>query len=266
MLILPALAPCRHGSLFRRIGNLLVMTQPQDTNAAIWRSEDTVAHWASEAANRERMHVPLQRFMAELMPFAEDDEFSFLDLGAGAGALSKAILERFPRCTAVLADFSDQMMGAGAQELQPFADRYRYVTFDMSTSNWPAEIPGTLDAIVSSLFVHHLPDERKQSLFAEIFERLVPGGWSINYDPVTTDDPVIEATWQRVGELGNPELTRRRVHPTADEHARWQNHIRYMIPLQQQLSYLKGAGFEGIDVYFKRLEWTIYAGRRPLTD
>jgi tRNA (cmo5U34)-methyltransferase len=242
------------------------MTQPQDTNAAIWQSEETVTHWASEAASRERLHVPQQRFMAELMPFAEDDEFSFLDLGAGAGALSKAILERFPRSTAILADFSDQMMGAGAQELQPFADRYRYVTFDMSTGNWPAVIPATLDAIVSSLFVHHLPDERKRSLFAEIFERLVPGGWTINYDPVTTDDPVIESTWQRVGELGNPELTRRRLHPTPEEHARWQNHIRYIISLEQLLSYLRVAGFEGIDVYFKRLEWTIYGGRRPLTD
>src|SRR6266699_2958909 len=79
-------------------------------------------------------------------------------------ALSRAILERYPRSTAILADFSDQMMGAGARDLQPFADRYRYVTFDMSASDWPAGIPGTLDAIVSSLFVHHLPGERKRTL------------------------------------------------------------------------------------------------------
>jgi SAM-dependent methyltransferase len=245
------------------IGTLQGMSQPDDTNAAIWQSEETVTHWASEAANRERLHVPQQRFMAELLPFGEDDEFTFLDLGAGAGALSKAVLERYPRSTGILADFSDQMMGAGIRDLEPFADRYRYVTFDMSTSNWPAEIPASLDAIVSSLFVHHLPDERKQSLFSEIYDRLVPGGWSLNYDPVTTDDRVIEETWQRVGELGNPDLTRRRTHPTAEEHARWQNHIRYMIPLDQLLSYLRAPGFGGIDVYFKRLEWVIYGGRRP---
>ena len=234
-----------------------------DTNASIWQSEEIVTHWAAEAANRERLHVPQQRFMSELLPFADDAEFTFLDLGAGAGALSRAILERHPRSTAILADFSDQMMGAGARDLQPFADRYRYVTFDMSTSNWPADIPGSLDAIVSSLFVHHLPDERKQSLFAEIFDRLVPGGWSLHYDPVKTGDQVVEETWQRVGERGNPELTRRRLHPTPDEHDRWQNHIRYIVALEQQLSYLRAAGFEGIDVYFKRLEWVVYGGRRP---
>jgi tRNA (cmo5U34)-methyltransferase len=239
------------------------MSQPQDTNAAIWQSEDIVTHWAAEAANRERHHVPHQRFMAELLPFDDDAEFTFLDLGAGAGALSRVILERYPRSRAILADFSDQMMGAGAQDLQPLADRYRYITFDMSTSKWPGEIPGAIDAIVSSLFMHHLPDERKQSLFAEIFERLVPGGWSLNYDPVTTEDPVVRETWQRLGELGNPEMTRRRMHPTHEEHARWENHIRYMIPLEQLLGYLRAAGFSGIDVYVKRLEWVVYGGCRP---
>jgi tRNA (cmo5U34)-methyltransferase len=244
------------------------MSQPEDTdledtNATIWRSEDTVTHWASERAHRERLHVPRQRFMAELLPFADDAEFTVLDLGAGAGALSRAILERYPRSTAILADFSEQMMGAGTHELEPFADRYRYVTFDMSTSTWPDGIPAALDAIVSSLFVHHLPDERKQSLFAEIFERLVPGGWSLHYDPVTADDKVVDATWQRVAERGDPELTRRRLHPTTDEHARWQNHIRYMIPLERLLGYLRAPGFAGIDVYYKRLEWVVYGGLRP---
>jgi trans-aconitate methyltransferase len=145
------------------------MSQPQDTNAAIWQSDDIVTHWAAEAANRERHHVPQQRFMAELLPFADDAEFTFLDLGAGAGALSRAILERYPRSTAILADFSDQMMGAGAQDLQPLADRYRYVTFDMSTSGWPARSPRRHITIVSSLFMHHLPDERKRACSREIF-------------------------------------------------------------------------------------------------
>jgi hypothetical protein len=36
-----------------------------------------------------------------------------------------------------------------------------------------------------------------------------------------------------------------------------------MIPLTRQLGYLQAAGFEGIDVYWKRLEWVIYGGRRP---
>ena len=53
--------------------------------------------------------------------------------------------------------------------MQPFAGRYRYVEFDMSAGGeWPAAIPAALDAVVTSMSVHHLPDARKQGLFAEI--------------------------------------------------------------------------------------------------
>ena len=42
---------------------------------------------------------------------------------------------------------------------------------------------------MTSMSVHHLPDERKQDLFREIYDRLVPGGWYLNYDPVPAEDP-----------------------------------------------------------------------------
>jgi SAM-dependent methyltransferase len=239
------------------------MDQPADTNAAIWQSSDIAQTWAAEAAARERNHAAQWRFMADLLPFGEQDAFTFLDLGAGTGNLSRAILGSHPRSTAILADFSDQMRGAGEREMQPFAGRYRYIEFDMSTNEWPAAIPARVDAVVTSLCVHHLPDERKQGLFGEIFERLVPGGWYVNYDPVLPEDPVVAAVWKRVGDYYDPETARRRLHPTPEERARHQNHVRYMIPLPRQLAYLRAAGFQGIDVYWKRLEWVVYAGRRP---
>ena len=49
----------------------------------------------------------------------------------------------------------------------------------------------------------------------------------------------------------------------AEQHARWENHVRYIIPLDQQLEYLRSAGFAGIDVYWKKLENVIYGGCRP---
>jgi len=239
------------------------MDQPADTNAAIWQSSDTAQTWAAEAAARQRNHAAQWQFMADLLPFGERDAFTFADLGAGTGNLSRAILSRHPHSTAILADFSDQMMGAGEREMRPFAGRYRYIEFDMSTSEWPAAIPARVDAVVTSLCVHHLPDERKQGLFSEIFERLIPGGWSLNYDPVRPEDPAVAMVWERVGDYYDPETARRRLHPTPEERARHQNHVRYMIPLAQQLAYLQAAGFQGIDIYWKRLEWVIYGGRRP---
>jgi hypothetical protein len=110
--------------------------------------------------------------------------------------------------------------------------------------------------------VHHLPDERKQGLFAEIFDRLVPGGWYLNYDPVRAEDPVVEAAWERVNDH-DPEAEHQRLHRTPAEQARYDNHVRYIIPLAQQLDYLRSAGFGGIDVYWKQLDYVIYGGCRP---
>jgi SAM-dependent methyltransferase len=239
------------------------MDQSTDTNAAIWKSEGIAATWAAEAEEHERDRAGHRRFMALLLPFGEQEAFTFLDLGAGTGAASRAILDLHPRSTAILADFSAEMMRAGEREMQPFAGRYRCVEFDMSTGEWPAAIPAALDAVVTSMCVHHLPDERKQGLFAEIFDHLVPGGWYLNYDPVRTEDPVVEATWQRVYDYEHPEAASKRRHRTHQQQARWDNHVRYLIPLTRQLEYLRSAGFSGIDVYWKQLENVIYGGCRP---
>ena len=239
------------------------MNQPADTNAAIWRSEEVVRTFAAQAEKREPNRAAQRQLMALLLPFGEQEPFTFLDLGAGTGAASRAILGLHPRSTAVLADFSAEMMAAGEREMQPFAGRYRYVEFDMSTGQWPAAIPAALDAVVTSMCVHHLPDERKQGLFAEIFDHLVPGGWYLNYDPVRAEDPLVEAAWQRVSDLEDPEAASERLHRTHQEQARWHNHVRYIIPLARQLDYLRSAGFTGIDVYWKRLENVIYGGCRP---
>jgi tRNA (cmo5U34)-methyltransferase len=239
------------------------MDNSADTNAAIWQSGEIVQNWVAEAQGQERKRAEHRRFMAVLLPFSDQDEFTFLDLGAGTGAESRVILEMYPRSTAILADFSAEMMRAGEQHMQPYAGRYRYVEFDMTTGDWPDEIPAELDAIVTSMCVHHLTDERKQGLFAEIFGRLVPGGWYFNYDPVSAPDPVVGAAWERVNDREDPEAAYKRQHRTAEQRARWENHIRYIIPLDQQLDYLRAAGFGGIDVYWKKLENVIYGGYRP---
>jgi tRNA (cmo5U34)-methyltransferase len=111
--------------------------------------------------------------------------------------------------------------------------------------------------------VHHLPDDRKQSLFTEIAGHLAPGGWYFNYDPVSAADPLTEATWDRVRDREDPAGAGHRHHRSPAEQARWDNHVRYIAPLAPQLEYLRAAGFQGVDVYWRHLENVIYGGCRP---
>jgi tRNA (cmo5U34)-methyltransferase len=234
-----------------------------DTNEAVWKSEATVKRWASEAALRESKRAEQIQFIAALLPFEQEDEFTFLDLGAGTGMAARGIMDFYPNAKAILADFSSAMMGEGAKVLEPYEGRYRYVEFDMRQSEWPTDIPAPLDAIITSQCIHHQPDDRKRPLFREIFDRLKPGGWYLNFDPIKADNPPVENTWQRVNDRYDPQSAYKRTHRSPQEHTQYENHVRYMIPLEPQLGFLRDAGFEAIDVYWKRLDYVIYGGRRP---
>jgi tRNA (cmo5U34)-methyltransferase len=239
------------------------MSDSAETNAAIWKSEQGISEWVATGEERERRRARPRQLMAELLTFDEGDAFTFVDLGAGTGAASQAVLDRYPSSTAVLADYSPQMMEEGQRVLASYEGRYRYVEIDLVTGRWPAELSGGLEAVISSLCVHHLPDERKQQLFAEILERLAPGAWYFNYDPVTANDPAVEAVWQHVEDARDPEAAAKRAHRSPSEQARWENHVRHIIALDTQIGFLRSAGFEAIDVYWKELDHVIYGGRRP---
>ncbi|HTS98907.1 MAG TPA: class I SAM-dependent methyltransferase [Streptosporangiaceae bacterium] len=239
------------------------MPESPDSNAEIWKSDQGISLWKMATADLERRRADQRRLMADLLPFSGDEPFLFVDLGAGTGAAARTIMDRYPAAEAILADFSPQMMEAGQEALAPYAGRYRYVEFDLARGDWPAGIPAEVPAVISSLSVHHLPDERKRQLFGEIFTHLSPGGWYLNFDPVRAEDPVVEAAWQRTNDRRDPDAAEKRAHRTPQQQAHWENHIRYIIPLSLQIEFLRAAGFEGVDVYWKELDYVIYGGRRP---
>lgn len=240
------------------------MPDSEDTNAAVWKSDIGVNFWKSTQEEREQRRAGHRALMAELLPFAPDEQFTFADLGAGTGAAARVILDHFGAAQAFLADFSAPMMARGEVELMPYQGRYRYVEYDLATPGaWPAGLPDPVDAVISSLSVHHLNDGRKQSLFAEILAHLAPGGWYLNYDPVAPPDAVAGEAWLRAGDRRDPGAAAKREHRTPEEQFRYENHVRYMSPLDPQLGFLRAAGFEGVDVFWKDLDNVIYGGRRP---
>lgn len=234
-----------------------------DPNDAVWRSAQAVSHWVSTAGDRERRRTAQRALMADLLPFEDHQAFVFVDLGAGTGAAAAAVLDHYPRAHAILAEYSPQMMAEGHRALASYTGRYSYVELDLASVSWPATMPSAVDAVISSLCVHHLPDPRKQELFAQVLRHLVPGGWYLNYDPVSPHHPAVESAWRRAADRQDPGAAAARAHRTPEEEQRYQNHIRYMSPLDRQLGFLQEAGFVAIDVFWKVLDEVIYGGQRP---
>jgi tRNA (cmo5U34)-methyltransferase len=190
----------------------------------------------------------------------------FLDLGAGDGALSELMLAVFPQAEAVLVDFSEPML-AGVEERLAGRGRWRVVRGDLSDPDWSRQLPeGSYGAAVSSLAIHHLPAERKRELFAEVFELLEQGAMFVNLDYVTIDGP-LRGLWEeqlvanalrlereRGGSRSRAELEHELLDDADEDRPD---------TVADQLSWLREAGFESVEVHFKWAEASVFGGVRP---
>src|SRR5262245_41418507 len=96
-----------------------------------------------------------------------------LDLGTGDGHLLAAIGRRYPDAGGVGLDLSPEMVAA-ARERFAGVEQVSFQVHDLMEP-LPDGL-GEFDLVVSALAIHHLPDERKRSLYGEALGLLRPGG------------------------------------------------------------------------------------------
>lgn len=100
-----------------------------------------------------------------------------VDLGAGTGGLSEALLEREEIGLVELIDVDREMMDQARSRLRRFPERAR---FTLRSYDEPFD---ACDAFAASLSLHHLPTlEVKTGLFERAFEALSVGGVLVNAD------------------------------------------------------------------------------------
>jgi cyclopropane fatty-acyl-phospholipid synthase-like methyltransferase len=167
-----------------------------------------------------------------------------LDLGTGDGHLVALIRRRFPDAHFLGLDLSAAMVSA-AQTRFVDLETVSFAQHDLMQS-LRAEL-GRFDLIVSALAIHHLPDERKRALFAEVMAQLEDGGRFYDLDCVTSPSPELHALSQSAfgfdGRSSDP----------SDQPA----------SMQDQLDWLTQAGFEQVDCHWKWMELALVGGRRP---
>jgi tRNA (cmo5U34)-methyltransferase len=158
--------------------------QPRDVGGYEWQESDRVVRYMEREKEPEH-EAEVRRAherMIDLLTAGPDDAIQFLDLGAGAGAVSASVLAHFPKATALLADMSAPMMQAGGEKLAQFTGRWSYVEYDMNADEWPAGLAGPFRAAVSARAIHHLTNERKLALFRRVHNALASGGVFVNWD------------------------------------------------------------------------------------
>jgi tRNA (cmo5U34)-methyltransferase len=113
---------------------------------------------------------------------------NFLDLGCGDGILGAAILGEYPSARGVFVDFSESMLDQACEQFKDYAGDLVFENLDYGDPAWVSMIQthAPFDAIVSGYSIHHQPDDRKYSVYQEIFSLLKPDGWFINIEHVAS--------------------------------------------------------------------------------
>ncbi len=214
-------------------------------------------HAAEYHALRRRL-VPgldaLYGTAAELLALRGGPLARVLDLGAGTGLLSAHIAERHPEVGLLLLDGAASML---VQARQQFAPR----EIDVLVQDLRDPLPeGPFDAVVSALAIHHLEDDAKRDLDARVLAVLRPGGVFVNAEQVRGPTAWLEER-QREGWLAacrregasEPELAQALARMVADRHT----------DTETQLGWLREAGFEDVDCFYRRWHFAVVAGWRP---
>lgn len=177
-----------------------------------------------------------------------------LDLGAGTGLLSAYVAERHPGVELVLVDGAAAMLEQARRLLAPHATT---VLVQDLRDALPA---GPFDAVVSALAIHHLDDRDKRDLDARVFAVLRPGGAFVNAEQVRGPTAWLDAR-QHEGWLAacrrhgasEAELAQALERMVADRDT----------DTETQLRWLREAGYDDVDCFYRRWHFAVIAGWRP---
>jgi tRNA (cmo5U34)-methyltransferase len=195
------------------------------------------------------------RAAIDLLPFGREDEFHVLDLGAGTGLLSAFVVFSYPRARVTMVDISDEMLAQARERFAAGGSRFVFEVADYEKGR----ITGHYDAVMSALSLHHLADEKKRMIFAQAFAALNTGGVFINADQVRGETGEIDSRchdrWiSRVRELGAPE----RDLMMALEQMKFD----HTCTADEQLGWLREAGFREVGLAYRNLIFAVYCGTR----
>ncbi len=212
---------------------------------------------ASEYDQHRRRMIPcFDDFysLAAAMVRTAKEEPEILDMGAGTGILASYVRERLPGAHITMIDFSEKMLEISRKRFAGDAS-ISYIVDDFTQHAYQRKY----DAVVSSLAIHHLTGDEKMRLYRDIYRILNNGGIFVNADQVLGHTVNIEAMYKSEWEsyvkksgLSAEELE------LAFERAK----LDRMSTLEDQLGWLREAGFQDVDCVYKYYNFVVLYGTK----
>ena len=213
------------------------------------------AHAPDYAATRRRLVPSFDQFYGtavEALGLIGRPPARVLDLGAGTGLFAGAVAEVYPDAELVLLDGSPAML---EQAKGLLGARASYITSRLEEA-LPA---GPWDAVISAMAIHHLDHAGKRDLYTRVRDELSPGGVFVNAEHVGAPTALLEDAYKAWHERRARELG---ASDAEWESARERMRADRLATVEDQLAWLRDAGFADVDCLFKDHSHAVLVARR----
>ena len=227
------------------------MVQVMNISATQLVFDTTAATYDRDRAKLIPPHDDFYSWAIRLLPPAAK---TIIDLGAGTGILTALIRQHFPEAQIHLVDLSRPMLEI-ARERFANDSRIHFHQLDYSSDS----LPGDACGVVSALSIHHSTDEAKQRVFRAAFNALKPHGVFINADQVAAPTPSVTDLYHELW------LRQVRMNGATEEQIKaslYRSTDDKCSPVEEQLLWMREAGFADADCWFKEARFAVMAGTR----
>lgn len=179
-----------------------------------------------------------------------------LDIGAGTGLLSAFLIERYPDASFTLIDISEKMLDVAKDRFRGNSN-VKYIVADYSKHSFVEKY----DMVVSALSIHHLEDEEKKELYKKSYSLLKQNGIIINADQVHGETPFIETLNKKIWKhyIENSGLPEEEILAGYER-----TKLDKDSTLDQQINWLKEAGFCDVSCIYKFYQFAVIFGRKDI--
>lgn len=235
-----------------------------------WGNREYIHRWSDRIKWQQPIRDMQITTVVLMIPHPPEAPIRILDLAAGYGTLAAALLDDRPKARAVCLDVSEEMIKLGRERADQFGDRIEFVQGSIEGPEWLKAVSGTFDAVVSARALHHFStNQRRRSIYREIYGVLRPGGCFINADNMRAPTSSLREHYRRARERwlgqyvqektgGKQTLAEVQEATQISPHSAHDNGF-----LDEEMAWLREIGFEDVDCFWKFAHYAVYGGFRP---
>ncbi len=232
-----------------------------------WGNQEFIERWASKGGWQAPIREVQTAMVLRMIPQPIDAPIRILDIGAGYGALAIAVLNERPNATAVCLDASEAMLKLGQERNAHLMDRMNFIQASLEVPDWVSSVDGKFDAVISARALHHFTEhQRRRFIFKEVFGLMREGGCFINADNVRAPSKSLTERYRgardeyldrfvRQSTGGASNLAEVRAAAPSTYHGPHNNGY-----LEEELAWLREAGFDDVDCFWKFTTAVVYGG------